>query len=235
MQDTVLYLDSASDPPASIWPWVVAVVAATLLALTVVDTARHIPASIADRAKAAARSLAGDSLSVAVDGRDLTLTGTIHKDIDRTALIERMRSIDGVRVVTDRLGVFDPEEQRRLSQQAFRDALRSIQLGQIAFQSGSTTLTGNSGRAIDEIARLMQTHPDVRIRIGGHTDNTGRADANIRISRERATAVAQALTARGIDASRLIVQGYGSTQPIADNATESGRARNRRIEISYVD
>ena len=81
----------------------------------------------------------------------------------------------------------------------------------------------------------MVTYPETRLRIEGHTDNTGSEAANLRLSRERARAVASYLIARGISENRLIAKGYGSTQPIDDNSTDAGRGRNRRIEISYLD
>ena len=80
----------------------------------------------------------------------------------------------------------------------------------------------------------MSAHPETRIRIEGHTDDTGPETVNLRISRERAQAVANYLANRGISDNRLIAKGYGSTQPIDNATTEAARSRNRRIEISYV-
>ena len=73
--------------------------------------------------------------------------------------------------------------------------------------------------------------PEMKIEVGGHTDNVGSADANLKLSRERAQAVMAALAERGVAAGRLTAKGYGQTVPVADNRTEDGRAKNRRVEL----
>jgi outer membrane protein OmpA-like peptidoglycan-associated protein len=74
-----------------------------------------------------------------------------------------------------------------------------------------------------------------RFEISGHTDSTGSADLNRELSMSRAEAVRDYLVARGVDPSRLEVQGYGADRPIDDNGTIEGRARNRRVEITPID
>jgi len=71
--------------------------------------------------------------------------------------------------------------------------------------------------------------------IEGHTDASGRNDANLTLSQQRADAVMQALVTRGLDANRLFTQGFGSAQPIATNETSAGRAQNRRIEMRIMN
>ena len=71
----------------------------------------------------------------------------------------------------------------------------------------------------------------LRVEVAGHTDNAGSPEANQRLSQERAQAVMAALVGRGIKADRLTAKGYGQTTPIADNRTEEGRAKNRRVEL----
>jgi outer membrane protein OmpA-like peptidoglycan-associated protein len=72
------------------------------------------------------------------------------------------------------------------------------------------------------------------VQLEGHTDNTGDADANKRLSQARAEAVKEALTRSGIDASRVTTVGYGQERPIASNDTEAGKAKNRRLELAVV-
>jgi len=71
--------------------------------------------------------------------------------------------------------------------------------------------------------------------VAGHTDNTGSAATNRRLSLERATAVRRYLMLRGVPGDRLVAQGYGPSSPVAPNATAEGRARNRRVELRRLD
>lgn len=103
----------------------------------------------------------------------------------------------------------------------------------INFSTASTIVGASSDNALTAIARAAGSCAGV-LRIEGHTDNVGRAGYNAILSRKRAEAVREALIARGVPAERLVAQGVGSGQPIADNRTEDGRARNRRIEIRTV-
>jgi outer membrane protein OmpA-like peptidoglycan-associated protein len=104
---------------------------------------------------------------------------------------------------------------------------------QIEFASGSAKIDARSTALLDRLAREVKSCPG-RIRIEGYTDTVGRGRLNQRLSAERAAAVRAALVARGIPASRLSAKGYGARHAIADNATEAGRARNRRIEFHTV-
>lgn len=84
---------------------------------------------------------------------------------------------------------------------------------------------------LDQVLALLHDDPDLRLSINGHTDATGDAAHNQRLSEARARAVVAALTAQGIDASRLQAEGHGQSQPVADNDTDEGRAMNRRVEL----
>ena len=77
----------------------------------------------------------------------------------------------------------------------------------------------------------MKAYPNVQIKVGGYTDSTGDAAANLKLSQGRADAVVAGLTALGIDASRLEAKGYGEQYPVGDNTTEEGRAKNRRVSM----
>lgn len=110
---------------------------------------------------------------------------------------------------------------------------RLINGSTINFSTASTIVGSSSDNALTSIARAAESCAGV-LRIEGHTDNVGRGGYNAILSRKRAEAVREALIARGVPAERLVAQGFGSAQPIADNRTEEGRARNRRIEIRTV-
>jgi outer membrane protein OmpA-like peptidoglycan-associated protein len=104
---------------------------------------------------------------------------------------------------------------------------------QIEFASGSAAIDTRSGPLLDRLAKEARTCPGT-LRIEGHTDPVGRSAFNRSLSQARAAAVRDALIARGVPAERLRAQGFAARRPIADNLTESGRARNRRIEFHAV-
>jgi outer membrane protein OmpA-like peptidoglycan-associated protein len=101
----------------------------------------------------------------------------------------------------------------------------------INFDFGKAELKEDGEKLVDEIAKMLKSDLQLRIRVEGHTDNVGAAAANKTLSESRAAAVVTALKARGIDAARLAAAGFGSERPIADNRTEEGRAKNRRVEL----
>ena len=99
------------------------------------------------------------------------------------------------------------------------------------FETGSATLKPTSAEQLRNIAEIMKAYPQVTLKIGGYTDNVGSAADNLKLSQLRAQNTMQELVKMGVDAKRLQAEGYGETHPIADNSTEDGRAKNRRIDL----
>jgi outer membrane protein OmpA-like peptidoglycan-associated protein len=99
------------------------------------------------------------------------------------------------------------------------------------FETGSATLKPTSAEQLKNIAEIMKAYPKVALKLGGYTDNTGNADANLKLSQKRAESTMQELVKLGVDAKRLQTEGYGEKYPVADNSTEEGRAKNRRIDL----
>jgi outer membrane protein OmpA-like peptidoglycan-associated protein len=99
------------------------------------------------------------------------------------------------------------------------------------FDFDKSTLTPAGKAKVAEAARTLKDKPSVHVEVGGHTDSIGTDGYNQRLSERRARTVADELTRDGISASRMTVRGYGERKPVADNSTEAGRARNRRVEI----
>lgn len=104
----------------------------------------------------------------------------------------------------------------------------------LTFASGSSTIDAASYGEVDNLAAILKTYEDVNITIEGHTDNTGNAEMNEKLSVARAEAVKARLESAGIDASRISAAGYGSATPKETNDTAEGRAMNRRIEVRIV-
>jgi outer membrane protein OmpA-like peptidoglycan-associated protein len=99
------------------------------------------------------------------------------------------------------------------------------------FDTGKTELKPDSNAQLDQMAAVLKAQPALKVFIVGHTDNVGGLDANLKLSQGRAQAVVAALTQRGIAASRLLAHGNANYAPVASNAGEDGRARNRRVEM----
>jgi OmpA-OmpF porin, OOP family len=112
--------------------------------------------------------------------------------------------------------------------------LNKILLKGIEFATGKDDLSTASTVTLMEAVSALNAVPAVNIEIGGHTDNVGIAAANNALSLARANTVKRFLTGQGIAAERLTAKGYGPTQPIADNTTETGKQRNRRIEFRIL-
>lgn len=101
----------------------------------------------------------------------------------------------------------------------------------IHFDTGQATIKEESKPIIDQIAAALRDHADLKVSVEGHTDNTGTPEGNKTLSRKRAEAVVAALVQAGIGAGRLSAVGWGQERPVADNRTEEGRAKNRRVEV----
>ncbi len=105
----------------------------------------------------------------------------------------------------------------------------------INFRTGRSTIQASSFAVLDEAVTVLKEYPDLKVEIGGHTDSSGSAKTNQRLSQKRADAVKAYFVGKGIDESRLSAVGYGEAEPRATNRTRAGRAENRRIEFKLVN
>lgn len=109
----------------------------------------------------------------------------------------------------------------------------SIVLKNIFFETGKFDLQNESKSELDKLVELLNDNPNLKIQIDGHTDNVGQQKDNLELSNNRAKSVVGYLLSKGINQQRLSYKGFGATKPVADNNTETGRAKNRRTEL-YV-
>lgn len=105
----------------------------------------------------------------------------------------------------------------------------------LLFNTGAATLQPASQEQLGNIAMILKAYPQAKVRIGGYTDNTGDAAANLKLSQERADDVMAALAQLGVDPARMDAKGYGEEHPIADNSTDAGRQQNRRISLHVTE
>jgi outer membrane protein OmpA-like peptidoglycan-associated protein len=106
--------------------------------------------------------------------------------------------------------------------------------GNVTFRTGSADLNAQFFKVLDGVAQVAKKYDKTIIEIAGHTDNVGGAEFNRQLSQRRANAVAQYLMSRGLAESRIMTAAGGEDHPIASNATEQGRAANRRVEVTLA-
>src|SRR5213083_2525656 len=117
----------------------------------------------------------------------------------------------------------------------FTEAKTPVVLRGVTFETGRSALKPDSYTILDIVAASLVANPDIKIEIAGHTDNTGSAATNTRLSQARADAVRTYLASKGVTPDRMVGRGYGPTQPIAPNTTADGRALNRRVELRKLN
>lgn len=106
--------------------------------------------------------------------------------------------------------------------------------GELAFAPNSTGIAPKFAEALKKLAITLDAHDRILIDVTGHTDSSGNAEANRKLSEERARSVAELLIAQGVEGKRFILRGSGASEPIASNRTAEGRAQNRRVEIKLA-
>ena len=104
----------------------------------------------------------------------------------------------------------------------------------ILFKNNSYELPNAAFIELNKLLQVLNENPSIKLEISGHTDNIGKADDNLSLSTNRAKAIVNYLTSKGIDDKRLSYKGYGATKPIADNSKEEGRSKNRRTEFTIT-
>jgi outer membrane protein OmpA-like peptidoglycan-associated protein len=114
------------------------------------------------------------------------------------------------------------------------DPTKALTFDNLNFATNSAVLTDSSKTQLDDLVKIMKAYPNVVIKVEGHTDNIGNAVKNKKLSEDRAAAVKTHLNIQGIAATRVNTAGFGADKPIADNTTEEGRLKNRRIEAFVI-
>lgn len=131
----------------------------------------------------------------------------------------------------------EPKEEKKDSEIVTQG--NTIKLpGNIVFDTGAATLKANSGNEeiLDQLKAYLDENTKVTLmRVEGHTDNVGKPKDNLKLSGERALTIKKYLVGKGIDEKRIVAVGFGESKPVGDNATEEGRAQNRRTEFKIAE
>jgi OOP family OmpA-OmpF porin len=160
---------------------------------------------------------------------DKILRNALNKEVGEAALAIGFDANPAVRVPPDVEQVAPPTEEEVEALQIDIDALLKDKV--VEFEVKSDVITATGIALLEEILEILSLEPDIKIEIAGHADAQGNPASNMILSQARADAVLVYLIAHDESPDRYTAVGYGETQPIADNATEEGRARNRRIEF----
>lgn len=110
-----------------------------------------------------------------------------------------------------------------------------VLLQAIKFEASSATIDPANAPILQQIVELLRSRPEIRMGVFGHSDTEGSVVQQLRLSKQRAEAVARYLQQNGIDPKRLRIEGFGDQRPIADHVTEAGRAQNRRVEFKILE
>lgn len=183
-----------------------------------------IQAGVRGFAETAVKAAGLNEIRVLADGRDVTLQGYVESDVAKAKAETAARLAAGVRSVNNELVV--------VTQSAVQSKLNEILLRKkIEFETAKDVLLPSSVPVLEEALGVLRQAPNLKVAIGGHTDNAGKAEDNQKLSERRAKAVADWFAAKGIGRERLSSAGFGSSKPIANNNTGQGKATNRRVEI----
>jgi len=176
-------------------------------------------------------ALGKDARQATVDLRDgrITLTGTVaSREAKDAAVRAATRATGSASTVDNQLVVAAPPPTTLPPQEV---QARLAALPPITFESGSATLTAGGQAVVANAAAILAANPDVRVRIEGHTDSRGAADANQALSQERAQTVLLMLQSLGIAANRMTAVGYGESRPKVPDTSEANMAINRRVDF----
>ena len=163
---------------------------------------------------------------VAANATDVAAIGAVARSVEGSQRVDNRVTVEGGSLDTP-----FPATESPLTNGGTDLSNQLNNLGNVTFEAGSSDLTNEGAVVVDNVARLLEQSPGIRIEVHGHTDSDGDESANQVLSQQRAQAVVAALAQRGIDSSRLTAVGFGEAQPIAPNITAEGRATNRRIEF----
>ena len=191
----------------------------------VADATSDLAANAADKATGTAKA-AGEMAGDAVDA----LANAARSVVDGMASIK----LPGGKDLSIKEGSFLDQVHGYLVS-AENDATRRFSFDNLTFQTGSANITESSMQQLQNTADLLEAFPKVKIRVEGHTDNTGNANSNLSLSEQRSLAVKRALNELGVSIERLKSAGLGQTKPIATNETEEGRKQNRRVDFFVTE
>lgn len=181
-----------------------------------------------------AANAAGQAAGNAADAAGQAVSDTYTATVETLGKLFKRKLADGVELnipengVENRLVTFIEDKTKLVDKKTW------FSFDRLYFETGKSTLKQESQEQLKNIVAIMKAYPNVEIKLGGYTDNTGDPKKNMELSQKRAETTMQELIKLGVAAKRLKAEGYGDQHPVADNATPEGRAKNRRIDINVT-
>lgn len=193
----------------------------------------------ADDARVAAGQAERDNIVLAARTRQVDSANRAAIAANRAKDDANRATDDANRATDDAKNARDQATENAARLQAEVDALKAkptdrglvLTLGDVLFETGSSTLSPGAGRNLDKLVQFLTDHPERLVQIDGFTDSVGTDAFNQDLSQHRADAVRYQLVSRGISSTRISTQGYGKAYPVASNSESSGRQLNRRVEV----
>ncbi len=191
--------------------------------------AQAIPIDLKNRSIRAMQAVPFPTTGIEFDGRIATLKGYSDSPEVSAKAIQTVRGVNGVFDVKTNI---IPGSKDSIEATQLETKLQDVIAGKVVeFTTGSAELTAKGKAILDQMVALLKEYPQKPVEVSGHTDAEGDHRMNITLSKERAESVRAYLITQGIDARRLFAAGHGPDNPVADNNTEEGRQKNRRIEF----
>ncbi|MDR2434544.1 MAG: OmpA family protein [Treponema sp.] len=163
------------------------------------------------------------------DGRTVEYRGSAEAEIIESPEMDKEKIAEEINDEINRMNI--PNASVRVVEEGI-----TISLENIRFQADTAVMLPGEREKLDKIAGILSRYPDRDILVGGHTALAGTAEGRMRLSTERAAVVAEYLIAQKVRGpERVVVRGYGAEQPVADNSSEEGKSRNRRVEITILE
>ena len=178
-----------------------------------------------------------DGAGIALTDKELTVRGVLPDEATHSKLFQELTAALPASVklndLTTILGNTLNDNQLAAQAEFNRAVINGIEFAVSKFDVTSKDPEKNAA-TVNAVAEVLKKYPDIKVAINGHTDSDGQLAPNMLLSTRRASAVRQALIASGITADRLNAQGFGPNQPVSDNSSLDGKARNRRIDFKVV-
>ncbi|CAI4031009.1 putative lipoprotein YiaD [Nitrospira tepida] len=168
------------------------------------------------------------------DGRHVIVKGEAKNEAEKAKRTEELAGVFGALLKVENQMELPAQAAQPKASPAVAKIHEALAGKTIEFEVSSATLTPRGMKVLDELVPIIQSDKDLKLEIGGHTDNYGDPKFNQLISHARAVAVAQYLASKGVDGRRLVSKGYGESKPIASNKTKDGRKQNRRVTFEAL-